>query len=289
MQHQDHQPGAVQAHGFTDLVQDEFAVALVLRRCQAFRAAGNFDGIGVGDSKTLEKLGESQLEAVVEAPDHRRVAMIFLARRIEMKNLVHGRLPVCHRGQAQIPKRANSTTRHTNSRDPSGKNVLLRTILLAHWEDISLLERRRVTWVYCFQPKRPIAGVDAPSLSLAPAMREATHSSPAPATLKSLSLEELSQVEVTTPSKGPEKVMQTPAAIYVITGDDIQRSGATNIPDALRLAPGVEVAQLDAHQWSVGIRGFGSNLTRNILVLMDGRTVYSTLLAGTYWESAKHL
>ena len=78
--------------------------------------------------------------------------------------------------------------------------------------------------------------------------------------------------------------MQTPAAIYVITGEDIQRSGATTIPDALRLAPGVEVARIDAHQWSVGIRGFGSNLTRDILVLMDGRTVYTTLLAGTYWD-----
>lgn len=105
-----------------------------------------------------------------------------------------------------------------------------------------------------------------------------------PTDLKSLSLEELSQIEVTTPTRTPETVLQTPAAIYVITGDDIKRSGVTTIPDALRLAPGVEVAQIDAHQWSVGIRGFGSNLTRDILVLMDGRTVYSTLLAGTYWE-----
>ena len=78
--------------------------------------------------------------------------------------------------------------------------------------------------------------------------------------------------------------MQTPAAIYVITGDDIRRSGATSIPEALRLAPGVEVARVDAHQWSVGIRGFGSNLTRDVLVLIDGRTVYTTLLAGTYWD-----
>ncbi len=112
----------------------------------------------------------------------------------------------------------------------------------------------------------------------------ATDPGSVPANLKSLSLEELSQIEVTTPSKEPGKVIQTPAAIFVITGDDIRRSGVTTIPEALRLAPGVEVARIDAHQWSVGIRGFGSNLTRDILVLMDGRTVYSTLLAGTYWD-----
>ena len=89
---------------------------------------------------------------------------------------------------------------------------------------------------------------------------------------------------MTTVSKEPEEIWKTAAAIYVITNEDIQNSGATTIPEALRLAPGVEVAQIDSHQWSVGIRGFGSNLTRNILVLIDGRTVYTTLLAGTYWE-----
>ena len=105
-----------------------------------------------------------------------------------------------------------------------------------------------------------------------------------PPNLKSLSLEQLSQIEVTTPSRGPEKVMKTPAAVYVITSDEIKRSGATCIPEALRLAPGVEVARIDSSKWSVGIRGFGSRLTRDILVLIDGRTVYTTLLAGTYWE-----
>jgi iron complex outermembrane receptor protein len=105
-----------------------------------------------------------------------------------------------------------------------------------------------------------------------------------PPDLKSLSLEELSQIEVTTASRGPEKVLQTAAAVYVISGEDIRRSGVTSIPDALRMAPGVEVARIDSHQWSVGIRGFGSNLTRSVLVLIDGRTVYTTLLAGTYWD-----
>jgi iron complex outermembrane recepter protein len=105
-----------------------------------------------------------------------------------------------------------------------------------------------------------------------------------PAALKNLSLEELSQIEVTTPSKEPVKAFRTPAAIYVITGDDIRRSGATSIPEALRLAPGVEVARIDANTWSIGIRGFGSDLTRSVLVLIDGRTVYTPLFAGTYWD-----
>ena len=105
-----------------------------------------------------------------------------------------------------------------------------------------------------------------------------------PAALKNLSLEELSQIEVTTPSKEPVKVLQTAAAIYVITGDDIRRSGATSIPEALRLAPGVEVARIDGSNWSIGIRGFGSDLTRSVLVLIDGRTVYTPLFAGTNWD-----
>jgi iron complex outermembrane receptor protein len=102
--------------------------------------------------------------------------------------------------------------------------------------------------------------------------------------LKQLTLEELSQIEVTTPSKAPVKAFNTPAAVYVITGEDIRRSGVTNIPEALRLAPGVEVARIDASKWSVGIRGFGSRLSRSVLVLIDGRTVYTPLFAGTYWE-----
>lgn len=105
-----------------------------------------------------------------------------------------------------------------------------------------------------------------------------------PAALKTLTLEELSQIEVTTPSRQPEQAFRSPVAIYVITGDEIRRSGVRTIPDALRLAPGVEVAQIDANKWSVGIRGFGSRLSRSVLVMIDGRTVYTELFAGTYWE-----
>jgi iron complex outermembrane recepter protein len=103
--------------------------------------------------------------------------------------------------------------------------------------------------------------------------------------LKQLSLAELGNVEVTTTSKEPEEVWKTPAAVFVITQDDIRRSGATSIPEVLRLAPGVEVAQVDADHWSVGIRGFGTVLASKLLVLIDGRSVYTPLFAGVYWQA----
>src|SRR5947209_4955836 len=102
--------------------------------------------------------------------------------------------------------------------------------------------------------------------------------------LKGLSLEQLGNIEVTTVSKEPTRVARTPAAIYVITQEDIRRSGATSLPEALRLAPGVEVARIDSVRWSIGVRGFGGRLSRGLLVLIDGRSVYSPLYHGVYWE-----
>jgi iron complex outermembrane recepter protein len=102
--------------------------------------------------------------------------------------------------------------------------------------------------------------------------------------LTQVSLEELGQIEVTTASKVPVKATRTPAAIYVITQEDIRRSGATSIPEALRMAPGVEVARVDSNTWALGMRGFESTLSRSVLVLIDGRSVYTPLFAGVYWQ-----
>ncbi len=102
--------------------------------------------------------------------------------------------------------------------------------------------------------------------------------------LKQLSLEELGNLEVTTASKEPETLRKVPAAIYVITQEDIRRSGATSLPEVLRLAPGVEVAQVDSDHWSVAIRGFGAVLASKLLVLIDGRSVYTPFFAGVYWQ-----
>ena len=102
--------------------------------------------------------------------------------------------------------------------------------------------------------------------------------------LKGLSLEQLGNIEVTSVSKSPVSVVRTPAAVYVITQQDIRRSGATNLPEALRMAPGVEVAQIDGVKWAVGIRGFEGRLSWPALVLIDGRSVYDPLFHGVYWE-----
>jgi len=103
--------------------------------------------------------------------------------------------------------------------------------------------------------------------------------------LAHMSLEELGNIKVTSVSKEPEQVYKTPAAIYVITQDDIRRSGATCIPEALRLAPGVNVARVDSDHWAVGIRGFGAVLANKLLVLIDGRSVYTPLFGGVYWDA----
>src|SRR6185369_10636997 len=120
--------------------------------------------------------------------------------------------------------------------------------------------------------------------SMAPGQIQVASSNDSEKPLKRLSLQELSQIEVTTVSKKPVAANLTPAAMFVITADDILRAGVTTIPEALRLAPGVEVARIDSDKLAIGIRGFGSRLCRSVLVLIDGRTVYTTLLAGTYWE-----
>jgi iron complex outermembrane receptor protein len=104
------------------------------------------------------------------------------------------------------------------------------------------------------------------------------------ADLKRMSLEDLLDLQITTVSKRPEPTSDVPAAVFVITQDDIRRSGATSLPEALRLAPGIQVAQMDGGKWATGVRGFSDRLSRAMLVLIDGRSVYSPLFAGTYWE-----
>ncbi|MGH9397674.1 MAG: TonB-dependent receptor plug domain-containing protein [Terriglobia bacterium] len=99
-----------------------------------------------------------------------------------------------------------------------------------------------------------------------------------------MSLLDLGNIKVTTVSREPEEVWRTPAAIFVLTQDDIRRSGATSIPEVLRLVPGVEVARIDSDHWAVGVRGFNSQFSRSVLVLIDGRSVYTPLFAGVYWD-----
>jgi iron complex outermembrane receptor protein len=99
-----------------------------------------------------------------------------------------------------------------------------------------------------------------------------------------LSPEQLLSAEVISVSKTKGTVEQSPSAVYVITAEDIARSGVTSIPDALRMAPGVDVAQGPSGGWAINIRGFNKGLADQLLVMIDGRTIYNPLFAGTYWE-----
>jgi iron complex outermembrane receptor protein len=108
--------------------------------------------------------------------------------------------------------------------------------------------------------------------------------SPSIKDLADKTLEELMQVEVTSVSRKEQKLSRTPAAVYVLTQEAIQRSSATNIPDLLRIVPGVQVAQVDANRWAISVRGFNGVYSSKLLVLIDGRTVYTPTFSGVYWD-----
>ena len=101
----------------------------------------------------------------------------------------------------------------------------------------------------------------------------------------SMSLEELLSIPVEIATRTPKTLAKVPAAVTVITGEDIRRSGATSVAEALRMAPGVDASQINNNSWAVGVRGFNSYLANKSLVMMDGRSVYAPLFAGTYWDS----
>lgn len=102
--------------------------------------------------------------------------------------------------------------------------------------------------------------------------------------LKELSLEELFDLEVTSVSKKPEPISKTAAAVHVVTADDLRQMGAISIPEALRYIPGVEVARVDSRNYAITVRGFNGTVANKLLVLMDGRSVYTPLYSGVFWD-----
>lgn len=105
------------------------------------------------------------------------------------------------------------------------------------------------------------------------------------ARLADLSLEELANIRVSTVSGREESLARAAASIFVIRGDDIRRSGSTSLAEALRLAPNLDVARVDANQYAISARGFNNTLANKLLVLIDGRTIYTPLFSGTFWEA----
>ncbi len=115
--------------------------------------------------------------------------------------------------------------------------------------------------------------------------QQADPSAEIPADLTSLSLESLMNIQVTSVSRHQQGLGTAAAAIHVITRDDIRRSGATSLADALKLAPGVQVARIDSSKWAVSIRGFAGRFANKLLVLMDGRSLYTPFFSGVFWDT----
>lgn len=102
--------------------------------------------------------------------------------------------------------------------------------------------------------------------------------------LSELGIEELLNIQVTSVAKKGQKLSDAAAAVFVVTREDIRRSGATSIPELLRMVPGLQVARLDANKWAISARGFNDRFADKLLVLMDGRTVYTPVFSGVYWD-----
>ena len=113
---------------------------------------------------------------------------------------------------------------------------------------------------------------------------EAQDDTQRPRDLADQSLEDLMNVEVTSVSKKEEKLSHIASAVFVITQEDIRRSGATNIPDLLRMAPGLDVAQINANTWAISARGLNARFSNELLVLLDGRSVYTPTTGGVFWD-----
>ncbi|MEO8359285.1 MAG: TonB-dependent receptor [Vicinamibacteria bacterium] len=103
--------------------------------------------------------------------------------------------------------------------------------------------------------------------------------------LTRLSLEELANIKVVSVSKREEGNLETPGSVNVITSEDIRRTGSISIPDALRTSPGLQAAKIDADEWALAIRGFSSRLSRSVLAVVDGRSIWTPLFAGIFWDS----
>jgi iron complex outermembrane recepter protein len=103
--------------------------------------------------------------------------------------------------------------------------------------------------------------------------------------LTDLSLEQLANIEITSVSKRTQRLVDVPGSVYVISAEAIRRSGAASLPEVLGLAPNLQVARADANQWAITARGFNAVLANKMLVLIDGRTVYSPLFSGVFWEA----
>jgi iron complex outermembrane receptor protein len=137
----------------------------------------------------------------------------------------------------------------------------------------------RFAWLLC---------VLAP-LALSPSRAYAESDGGTIGDLKGLSVEQLMDIPVTSVARHPEKLLEAASAVQVITQEDIRRSGAASIAEALRLADNLQVAQKNSHDWAISARGFNTALANKLLVMIDGRTVYTPLFSGVFWDIQDYL
>jgi iron complex outermembrane recepter protein len=133
----------------------------------------------------------------------------------------------------------------------------------------------RATWAACVLTQSLLAAATPPPASLQG--------------LKRLSIEELMDIQVTSVSRSPERLSETASAIQVVTGEEIRRSGATTLAEALRLANNLNVARKNSHDWGISARGFNTDLSNKLLVMIDGRTIYTPLFSGVRWDVQDYL
>jgi iron complex outermembrane recepter protein len=171
-----------------------------------------------------------------------------------------------------IPKRGHA---HASSRREGARAMWRGAILM-------LRSKTRITAVLALALSLMVATASAQT-TVVTTKNSALAGSPSD--LSQLALEDLMNIKVTSVSKTDQKMAQVAAAIFVITDEDIQRSGATNIPDLLRMVPGMDVSQINASTWAVSARGFGGQFSDKLLVLIDGRAVYTVLLGGVNWDT----
>jgi iron complex outermembrane recepter protein len=145
--------------------------------------------------------------------------------------------------------------------------------------DMLPIRKNEISWMAC-AGRMLLAGM----LAVCPMANASAAGPQSVPDVTSMSLEDLMNMQVTSVSKRSQKVADAAAAVFVITQEDIRRSGATSIPDALRMVPGLEVAQIDQNKWAIGSRGFNGRFDNKLLVLIDGRSVYTPLFSGVYWN-----
>jgi iron complex outermembrane receptor protein len=132
------------------------------------------------------------------------------------------------------------------------------------------------------QPRYPVLLFLVASLFASDATGQVT---PAAPDLFRATLEDLMKIQITSASRKEQPIVEVPAAVFVLTQDDIRRSGMRTIPELLRLVPGVQVGRINSSNWAVSIRGFNDQFANKLLVLVDGRSIYQRVFSGVFWDA----